>query len=103
MNKLSLLTLATMSAFAVAGCSRESVGDNTVEAASVTGRIVVNTAVGATRLVYRGARGTYNAVRDARQEDGTSYPPGAVLCQIGEDSFVPAIENPEGTMSCPAI
>ncbi|MGM0661726.1 MAG: hypothetical protein ACQEUH_11195 [Pseudomonadota bacterium] len=92
--------LAAAALLSLGACTTEQVTENTGDAVLGAGRLAVNTAVGATKLVYRGARGTYRAVRDARSPDGEPFPPGTFLCTVDDGVFVEAERLPDGTYSC---
>jgi len=81
-------------------CTTEQVTENTGDVVWGAGRLAVNTAVGATKLVYKGARGTYRAVSDARNPEGEPFPPGTFLCTVGEGVFVEAEREPDGSYTC---
>jgi hypothetical protein len=95
-----LVVAATLS---LAACTGEQVMENSGDAVMLAGRVVVSTGVGATKLAYRGARGTYRAVRDARDPEGEPFPPGTFLCSVGEGVFVEAERNPDGSFSCESV
>lgn len=97
------LHLAALSLIALGACSAEQVTDNTVDAAKLTGKIVVNTAVGATKLAYRGSKAAYGAVQDARSPEGETFPPGAVLCSRGDGTYIPARQEADGSFACPKV
>ncbi len=93
-----------LAAFAtLGGCTTEQVTENTGDVIYGAGRLAANTAVGATKLVYRGARGTYRAVRDARNPEGEPFPPGTFLCSVGEGVFVEAERRPDGNYNCDGV
>lgn len=98
--KTRVQTLAVAALLSLGACTTEQVTENTGDVVVGAGRLVVNTAVGATKLVYRGARGTYRAVRDARNPEGEPFPPGTVLCTAGEGVFVEAQRRRDGQYSC---
>lgn len=98
--KTSFPALAAAAFLSLAACKTEQVTDRTGDAVVGAGRLAVNTAFGATKLVYRGARDTYRAVRDARNPEGEPFPPGTVLCTAGEGVFVEAERRRDGQYSC---
>ncbi len=98
--KSTFPAVAVAALFSLGACTTEQVTENTGDAVLGTGRLAVNTAVGATKLVYRGARGTYRAVRDARNPEGETFPPGTVLCRVDDGVFVEAERDPDGTYTC---
>lgn len=95
-----LSAVALVAVVALGACTTEQVAGNTGDAAKLVGRVAVNTTVGATKLAYRGARGTYRAVRDARNPEGEPFPPGTFLCSAGEGVFVEAERGPDGSYDC---
>ena len=84
-------------------CTGEQVMENSGDAVMLAGRVAVNTTVGATKLAYRGARGTYRAVRDARNPEGEPFPPGTFLCSAGEGVFVEAERDADGSFTCDGV
>jgi len=84
-------------------CTTEQVAENTGEVVWGAGRLAVNTAVGASKLAYRGASGTYRAVRDARNPEGEPFPPGTFLCSVGEGVFVEAERKADGSFTCDGV
>lgn len=98
--KSSFRVLAAAAFVSLGACTAEQVTENTGDVIVGTGRLAVNTAVGATKLAYRGARGTYRAVRDARNPEGEPFPPGTVLCTAGDGVFVEAERRRDGQYSC---
>jgi hypothetical protein len=98
--KSTFPALAVAALLPLGACTTEQVTENTGDAVVGAGRLAVNTAVGATKLVYRGARGTYRAVRDARNPEGEPFPPGTFLCTVGDGVFVEAERGPDGNYNC---
>ncbi|OWX99691.1 MULTISPECIES: hypothetical protein [Thioclava] len=98
-----LIVPALALAATLPACTREQVTDNSVDAAKLGGRVVVNTAVGATNLGYEGGKAAYGAVRNARNQEGEAFPDGALLCSVGDGSFVKAKRAKDGSYSCPEL
>jgi hypothetical protein len=98
--KSSFQAFAVAALVSLGACTTEQVTENTGDAVLATGRLAVNTAVGATKLVYKGARGTYRAVSEARNPEGEPFPPGTFLCTVGEGVFVEAEQRPDGSYTC---
>jgi len=98
--KSSFQAVAIAAFLSLGACTTEQVTENTGDAALAAGRLAVNTAVGATKLVYRGARGTYRAVSEARNPEGEPFPPGTFLCSVGEGVFVEAERRADGSYTC---
>lgn len=95
------IAVALSAALVLGACSAEQVTDNTVDAAKLGSRVVVNTAVGAAKLGYRAGAYTYNTVAEARSPSGQAFPEGAALCPTGEGAYVQATMNADGTVVCP--
>lgn len=98
--KSSVHAFAVAAFLSLGACTTEQVTENTGDAAVAAGRLAFNSAVGATKLVYRGARGTYRAVSEARNPEGEPFPPGTFLCTVGEGVFVEAERRPDGSYTC---
>lgn len=97
-SRFSVIAVAGFVSFGA--CTAEQVTENTGDVVWGAGRLAANTAVGAGKLVYKGARGTYRAVRDARNPEGEPFPPGTFLCTVGDGVFVEAEQRPDGQYTC---
>ncbi|MEI4231389.1 hypothetical protein [Roseovarius sp. D22-M7] len=98
--KSSFPVIAVAVFVSLGACTTEQVTENTGDVVWGAGRLAANTAVGATKLVYKGARGTYRAVQDARNPEGEPFPPGTFLCTVGEGVFVEAEQRTDGSYTC---
>ncbi|MEM7488317.1 MAG: hypothetical protein AAF390_04240 [Pseudomonadota bacterium] len=86
-----------LAALALPGCTAVTVADTAVDAVVFTGTTAVRGAVGAGRLVTRGAAAGVRALSEP--EDG--YPAGTVVCLDDTGAiYAAAVEGPDGP-TCP--
>lgn len=92
-----LIGAALAAAAVLSACSTEKIADNTTDVVVFVGKSAVKTAVGAGKLVVRGAAAGARRL----QEPKAGYPAGTVVClnDAGEIYAAAVIENNEGV--CP--
>lgn len=89
--------LALAALVAVAACSSEKIADNTTDAVVFTGKTIVRGAVGAGKLVYKGAAAGVRALQEPTDE----YPAGTIVCLAEDGRVYAAVEEVDGKSVCP--